>query len=106
MAALVEQRQRQQLDVDQAIGSERHRALALARQVDNLKDLIGKLEQGIDDAGREARGSAKLSEDQKAAGDQRPGVAAREKPARLGPAIAFVSSKGKLTLPASGVKIQ
>jgi len=105
MATLVAERQRQQVEVDQAMGAERQRALALARQADNLKDLIAKLEQGLDDAGREARGSAKPGDEPKAAGDQRPGPGAPPNPARLGPAIAFETAKGKLFLPANGVKI-
>jgi murein hydrolase activator len=106
MAALIEERQRQQAEVDQAIGSERQRALALGRQADNLKDLIGKLEQGLDDAGREARGSAKPGDDPKTGGDPRSGTASRPNPPRLGPAVAFVAAKGMLPLPASGVKIR
>ena len=48
MSALVEERQKRQAEVERAIEAERQRALALPRQADNLKDLIAKLEQGIE----------------------------------------------------------
>ena len=43
MSALVQERQKQQADREQALDAERTRAGALAKQVDNLKDLIAKL---------------------------------------------------------------
>ena len=46
MSALVEERQKQQAEREKALDAERARAGELARQVDNLKDLIAKLEQG------------------------------------------------------------
>jgi murein hydrolase activator len=106
MAALVDERQRHQVEIDQALGAERQRALTLGRQADNLKDLIGKLEQGLDEAGRELRVAARSADDPKGAPDQHTGSISRPVPPRLGPAISFVSSKGKLSLPASGVKIR
>ena len=48
MSALVEERQKRQAEIERAIEEERQRALALARQADNLKDLIAKLEQTIE----------------------------------------------------------
>jgi murein hydrolase activator len=106
MAALIEERQRRQAEVEQAIATERQRGLVLSRQVDNLKDLIGKLEQGLDSASRAARAPGRPGEDLKPPGDARSGLAALKDPARMGPAIAFVSAKGKLSLPASGVRIR
>jgi septal ring factor EnvC (AmiA/AmiB activator) len=106
VAALVEERQKRQAEIEQAISAERQRALALSRQVDNLKDLIGKLEQGLDGTGRSARASARPGEDSKPAGEARSGLAALKDPSRMAPAIAFVSAKGKLSWPANGVKIR
>jgi murein hydrolase activator len=98
MNLLVQERQRQQADTEKALDLERQRALALARQVDNLKDLITKLEQGLDSATRAAR-RAEESE-------SRSNLAALKDPGRLIPAIAFASAKGLLPLPVNGVKIR
>jgi septal ring factor EnvC (AmiA/AmiB activator) len=106
MAALIEERQRRQVEIDQAIGTERQRVLALSRQADNLKELIGKLEQGLDGAARSARAAARPGDDSRSPGEARPGLAALRDPARLGPAIAFVSAKGRLSLPVNGAKMR
>jgi len=70
--------------------------------------LIGKLEQGLDGAGRAARAAGRPGDDPRSAGEGEPrsGLAAFRDPTRLGPAIAFVSAKGKLSLPANGVRIR
>jgi murein hydrolase activator len=106
MATLIEERQKRQVEIDQAIGSERQRVLALSRQADNLKELIGKLEQGLDGAARSARAAARPGDDSRSPGEARPGLAALRDPARLGPAIAFVSAKGRLSLPVNGAKMR
>jgi murein hydrolase activator len=98
MNLLVEERQRQQADTEKALDSERQRSFGLARQVDNLKDLITKLEQGLDSASRAAR-RAEESE-------SRSNLAALKDPGRLAPAIAFASAKGSLPLPVNGVKVR
>ena len=98
MNLLVQERQRQQAETEKVLDAERQRALALARQVDNLKDLITKLEQGLDSATRSAR-RAEESE-------SRSNLAALKDPGRLAPAIAFASAKGLLPLPVNGVKIR
>jgi len=103
MAALIEERQKRQAEIELAIGTERARTLALSRQADTLKDLIGKLEGGLDAASRAAR--ARLDADSKA-GEAQQSLAALHDPARLAPAAAFISAKGKLSLPANGVKIR
>jgi murein hydrolase activator len=105
LAALTEERQRRQAEVDQAVGGERQRALALARQADSLKDLIGKLEQSLDET-RSVRGAARPGDEPKPPAAQRPGLATLGDPARLAPAVAFAAGKGKLLFPASGVKIR
>jgi len=63
VAALIEARQKKQAETEQALEIERQKAVTLARQVDNLKDLIGKAELGLDSATRAARQAAKATED-------------------------------------------
>jgi murein hydrolase activator len=98
MNLLVQERQRQQADTEKTLEAERQRAVALARQVDNLKDLIGKLEQGLDSATRASRRAGES--------ENRSNLAALRDPGRLAPAIAFASAKGSLPLPVNGVKIR
>ncbi len=91
MESLIEERRAKQAEVEQAIARERERATMLSRQVDNLKDLIGKLEPGSD---AQKRPTKKAS------------LAALNDPSRMGPAIAFVSAKGRLSLPVNGTKVK
>ncbi len=98
IAALMAERQRRQGEAEKTLEAERLNAVQLARQVDNLKDLIAKLEQGLDPATRAARTSARLADDSKV------NLAALKDPGRLAPAVAFVSAKGSLKLPVNGIK--
>src|SRR5262249_55304794 len=98
MAALVEERQKQIADREKALDAERARAGGLARDVDNLKDLIAKLEQGLDPATRDAREAARS--------DSRPALAAVRGPGRLAPAVAFASLRGQVPIPVNGVKMK
>ena len=104
MSALVDERQKRQGDVEKQLDGERARAAQLARQADNLKDLIGKLEQGLDTATRQARAAARLAEEAKLQETPRASLAALSDPGRLAPGISFASAKGLLSFPASGVK--
>ena len=54
MTVLVQERQRKQTDTEKALEAERTRAVQLARQADNLKDLIARIEQEIASAARAA----------------------------------------------------
>ena len=78
------------------------KSLALARQVDNLKDLIGKVEQGLDSASRAARAAERAAEGR----ESRIDLAALNDPGRLTPAIAFASARGRLPLPVNGAQNQ
>lgn len=98
MAALIDERQKQQSEREQALAAEKAKAGDLARQVDNLKDLIGKLEQALDPAVREAREAARS--------DQRPALSAYRDPGRLAPAVAFASIRGRVPIPVNGVKLK
>jgi septal ring factor EnvC (AmiA/AmiB activator) len=105
MASLIEERQTRQVEVEQAIAAERQRAAMLSRQVDNLKDLIGKLEPGGDGVTGPARSSRGTPRESKP-NVTRSGLAALNDPARMTPAVAFVSAKGRMALPVNGAKIR
>ena len=98
MTALVDERQKQQAEREKVLEAERSRATDLARQVDNLKDLIAKLEQGLDPAIRDARNAARS--------DSRPALSAYRDPGRLTPAFAFASLRGQVPIPVNGVKLK
>jgi len=99
---LIDERQKKQAAAEQALDSERLRAADLARQVDSLKELIARLEAGLDPAARAARLDARAIE-----GDAtRPDLAALRDPGRLTPAVAFAANRGHLRLPVNGVRIR
>ena len=98
MAALVEERQKQLAEREKALEAERSRAGTLAQQVDNLKDLIAKLEQGLNPATRELREAGRS--------DSRPALSAFRDPGRLAPAVAFASLRGRVPIPVNGVKLK
>jgi septal ring factor EnvC (AmiA/AmiB activator) len=104
MNMLIEERQKKQAEAEQALDAERQRAVALARQVDNLRDLIAKLEGSLSTAMRAARAAARSADDAKT--DTRPNLATLKDPGRLAPAVAFVSTRGHLPLPVNGVKVR
>ena len=103
MTVLVQERQRKQTETEKALEGERARAVQLARQADNLKDLIGKIEQEIASA---ARAAAAAQAGTARPADPKSSLAALNDPGRLSPAIAFASAKGALPLPISGIKIR
>ncbi len=98
MTTLIGERQKQQAEREKALDAERTRAAQLGRQVDNLKDLIVKLEQGLDPATRAARDTARS--------DTRPAMAALHDAGRLAPAAAFSSLRGRVPIPVNGVKFK
>ncbi|MGB7102824.1 MAG: peptidoglycan DD-metalloendopeptidase family protein [Xanthobacteraceae bacterium] len=99
---LIDERQSKQAATEQALEAERSRAADLARQVDSLKELIAKLESGLDSAGRTAHAEARSIEEDAT----RPDLAALKDPGRLVPAVAFAATRGHLRLPVNGVKIR
>jgi septal ring factor EnvC (AmiA/AmiB activator) len=101
---LMEERQKKQADTEKAIEEERRKTSSLARQVDNLKDLIGKIEQGLDAKTRSERASARATEEKSL--NSRIDLAALQDPGRLAPAVAFASARGHLPLPVNGVRIR
>jgi septal ring factor EnvC (AmiA/AmiB activator) len=98
MTALIDERQRRQGELEKSRDDERQRAAALGRQAESLKDLIAKLEQGMDPSMRAARQAGRAPDDLKS------GLAALKDPGRLNPAINFSAAKGMLKLPVSGTK--
>lgn len=98
MSALVEERQKQQAEREQALAAEQAKAAELARQAGDLKDLIARLEQALDPAVREAREAGRS--------DKRPALSAYRDPGRLGPAAAFASLRGRVPMPVNGVKLR
>jgi murein hydrolase activator len=99
---LIDERQQKQAATEQQLDTERARAADLAHQVDNLKDLIAKLESSLDTTARSAHAEARSIEEDAT----RPDLAALKDPGRLSPAVAFASTRGHLRLPVNGVKIR
>jgi septal ring factor EnvC (AmiA/AmiB activator) len=104
IALLIQERQKKQTETERALESEQQKSLVLARQVDNLKDLIGKVEQGLDTASRAARQAERAAEEKNR--ENRIDLAALSDPGRLTPAIAFASARGRLPIPVNGVRIR
>jgi septal ring factor EnvC (AmiA/AmiB activator) len=99
---LIDERQQKEAAAEQTLDAQRQHAADLAHQVDNLKDLIGKLEQGLDSATRQARLNARAIEEDAT----RPDLAALKDPGRLTPAVAFAANRGHLRLPVNGARIR
>jgi septal ring factor EnvC (AmiA/AmiB activator) len=104
LTLMIDERQKRQAEAERALADERQRAAQLARQAEDLNQLIVKLEQGLDTAARAAKAALRSPEERKA--DSRPDLAAFRDPGRLTPAIAFASAKGMLPLPVSGPRIK
>jgi septal ring factor EnvC (AmiA/AmiB activator) len=104
LAALVDERHRQQSSIEKDMEAEGARAVALARQVDSLQGLIAKMEQDLK-SGAKAAASASL-QGAPATLNGKPNLGALKDPARLSPAIAFASAKGLFALPVNGSKIR
>jgi murein hydrolase activator len=104
LAALVDERQRQQSSIEKDMEAEGARAISLSRQVDSLQGLIAKMEQDLKSAAK-AAATASL-QGTPAAPNGTPNQGALKDPARTSPAIAFASGKGLFALPVNGVKIR
>jgi len=102
LTLLTAERQKQLSETEGALSAARKKAIALARDADSLKDLIVKLEQGLDRATRAARAADRGAQDDVSPGSK-PGTAGVQ---RLAPAVAFASAKGTLLLPVNGVRLR
>jgi murein hydrolase activator len=103
LSALVEERQRKQAGIEKDLETEGARAITLSRQVDNLQDLITKMEQ---DSKSAAKAAASASLQGVPAGNGKPDPAALRNPNRKSPALAFASAKGIFAFPVNGTKIR
>jgi septal ring factor EnvC (AmiA/AmiB activator) len=101
LAALIDERQRQQAGIEKDMEAESAKAIALARQVDNLQGLIARMEQDVKSAAKAAAAANQQSGSPK--GDL---AVALKNPNRTSPAIAFASAKGLFKLPVNGTKIR
>jgi septal ring factor EnvC (AmiA/AmiB activator) len=103
LAALVEERQRQQASREQDLAGEAQKAAEIARGVGDLEALIQRMEQ--EQAARAAKAaeaeSARIAAG--AAGQTDP--AALKDAARLAPALPFGRARGLLPLPVSGKRL-
>src|SRR6202035_329646 len=104
LAALIDERQRQQSSIEKDMAAESARAITLSKQVDSLQGLIAKMEL---DSKAAAKAAATASLQGTPAGPNgKPNQGALKDPARTSPAIAFASAKGLFALPVNGVKIR
>ena len=104
LAALVQERQKNQAAVEKDMDAEKQRALALSKQTEGLQDLIGKMEQDVKSAAK-AAAAAEL-QGTPVSLNGKPNLGALKDPGRLSPAIAFASAKGLLLMPVNGTKIR
>jgi murein hydrolase activator len=102
LALLIDQRQKNEAVAEKALNNEQQHATVLARQVDSIKDLIAKLEAGLDPATRAAHDAAHAI----ANDATQPRLAALSDPGRLTPAVAFPDMRGHMHLPVNGVPIR
>jgi septal ring factor EnvC (AmiA/AmiB activator) len=98
LSALIDERQRKQTGIEKDIQAEGARAVALARQVDSLQTLIGRMEQDVKSAAKAAAAATQ-------SGNSKSDPALLKNPSRSSPAIAFASAKGLFKLPVNGTKI-
>jgi len=99
LGLLIDERKRRLGEAEGEFEAARRRAMQLALQADNLKDLIARLESSLDAATRAARNN-----DETRQSETRANLAALKDPGRLTPAIAFASAKGMLPLPVNGTR--
>lgn len=104
LAALIDERQRQQSSIEKDMAAESARAITLSKQVDTLQGLIAKMEQ---DSKAAAKAAATASlQGAPATPNGKPDLAALKDPSRRSPAIAFASAKGLFALPVNGTRIR
>lgn len=115
LAALVDERQRQQSSREKDLEAENSRAITLSKQVGDLQGLIAKMEQDLQSAAKAAEKAAEAAKQAEAkeakaaanaAANTKPGPAAFKDRSRTSPAILFASAKGLLPLPVNGNKIR
>jgi septal ring factor EnvC (AmiA/AmiB activator) len=101
LSLLVQHRQKKQKEVEKALSDARERAGTLARQAENLNELIAKLEQNLVPLARKRPSIPVLP-----VPDGQSSLAALKDPGRMSPAVDFASAKGRLPLPVNGVRLR
>ena len=104
LAALVDERQRQQARSKRTWRPKAPAPQALSKQVDSLQGLIAKMEQDLKTAAKAA--AAATLQGTPANVNGKPNSGAFKDPARLSPAVAFASAKGLFAYPVNGAKIR
>ncbi|HSI39344.1 MAG TPA: peptidoglycan DD-metalloendopeptidase family protein [Xanthobacteraceae bacterium] len=104
IAALVEQRQRNQEAGEAALAAEQQRTAALAAEAGNVRELLARMETEIAAAARAAEAAkAAQSKAPQGVGGR---LAALEDPGRLAPTMAFADTRGRLPLPVNGIRLK
>jgi murein hydrolase activator len=106
VGALVDERQKQQSAAEKDMDAERARAANLAKQVETLQDLIGRIERDLKSAAKAAATATLQGAPAPAAPDGKPNLATLRDPGRLSPAIAFAAARGQFAFPVNGSKIR
>ncbi|WP_029351910.1 peptidoglycan DD-metalloendopeptidase family protein [Bosea sp. 117] len=111
IAALIDQRQRNQEAGEAALTQERQRAETLAAQSRNVRELMDRMETEIAAAKRAAEAAQRAAEAAQAAENKpaqgpRERLAALKDPGRLSPSVAFVDAKGLLPPPVGGAVLK
>lgn len=117
VAALVDARQQDLLGAERKAREEAEKVAAITRNVDTLKDLIGRIEAEIEGAQRAAEQARRATERQEEEARRAVTAEARETrdkiaalafrdPARLAPKVGFAEARGLLPLPVSGSLIK
>jgi murein hydrolase activator len=104
LAALIDQRQHKQAAIEKDMENEAARAVAFAKQLDDLQGLISHMEQDVKSAAKAA--AIASARGVPATSNGKPDLAALKNPNRQSPAIAFASAKGLFPLPVNGTKIR
>ncbi len=94
-----EERRRQQSENEKALEAERTKTLALAKQVETVRELIARME-------KEIAGAARAAEIARRETAEKTSAAALADPARIAPAFAFTQAKGRLLLPVAGTRVR
>ena len=100
LAALIDERQRQQQAKENDMAAESARAVALSRQVEDLQGLIARMEQDVKTAAK----AAAIASQQGAPANSDPVQLKNAR--RTSPAIAFATAKGMFAFPVNGSKIR
>jgi murein hydrolase activator len=88
ISALVEERQKSLGDNEKALESERGRAQALAKQVENVRELVARMEREVASAIRAAEAARQAEVN------------------RIGLTLSFKDAKGRLHLPVAGTRVR